>query len=166
MRLWLTSRLFSSHSTFFTLGISNKSEEGGPFYIKEKSLFIVIGGLFDRPVDSLPPTLTHLTLGLYFNQQITLLPPTLTHLTLGNHFNQLVDCLPANIQSLILDTRFNQPISHLPSSLAFLQIKNTSYKYSLETIPESTKFVMGYVGQFVIRDPSKDPNLLPPSQFV
>src|SRR5690606_36772488 len=57
---------------------------------------------FNQTIDSLPDTLTHLTLGDSFNQPVDKLPTTLTHLTLGYWFNQPVDNLPETLNHLTL----------------------------------------------------------------
>jgi FNIP Repeat len=62
-----------------------------------------------HPIDNLPPTLTHLILGLQFNQPLDQLPPTLTHLTIGQKFNYPVDKLPPALTHL--NCPFFQPTS-------------------------------------------------------
>ena len=81
----------------------------------------LLGGGGGGGVDTLPLTLTHLSLGRYFNQPVNNLPPALTHLSFveGWDFNQNVDSLPARLTHLFLATRFNQP-ENLPPTLVHL----------------------------------------------
>ena len=51
---------------------------------------------FNRKIDFLPKSLTHLKLGYYFNQPIDNLPEGLTYLMLGWNFNESLDRLPKN----------------------------------------------------------------------
>jgi hypothetical protein len=44
--------------------------------------------IFNKSVNSLPNTITHLTFGYSFNQKVDNLPKDLTHLTFGRRFNQ------------------------------------------------------------------------------
>jgi hypothetical protein len=63
---------------------------------------------FSAFVDSLPPTLIHLTTGIYFNLPVDKLSPTLTHLTVGLHFNHLLDKLPPTLTHLTIRAYLNQ----------------------------------------------------------
>ena len=58
---------------------------------------INIGGKFNKPIDKLPNSITHLTFGYNFNQPVDNLPNSITHLTIGSCFNQPVVNLPKNI---------------------------------------------------------------------
>lgn len=79
---------------------------------------IIFHGL-DKPIDNLPVSLTHLTLGNNFNKPIDHLLSSLTHLIIGNRFNQPINHLPSLI-FLKLGNRFKQP-TQLPSSITELE---------------------------------------------
>src|SRR6185312_6199425 len=49
---------------------------------------------FNKKVDNLSNTITHIMFGSVFNQSVDKLPNTITHLTFGYWFNQSVDNLP------------------------------------------------------------------------
>lgn len=59
--------------------------------------------LFNKSIDILPNSLTHLTMGSYFNLQIDNLPQKLTYLKLEKSFNKKVDNLPNSIKYLKFD---------------------------------------------------------------
>jgi len=67
-------------------------------------------------LETLPPTLTHLTFGYWFDQPLdnVTFPLTLTHLTFGNWFNQPLDnvTLPS---TLTLSEQYNRSLDCLPS---------------------------------------------------
>ena len=56
--------------------------------------------IFNKSVDNLPLSLTHLTCGLTFNKKVDNLPSSLTHLTFGRTFNQKADNLPLNLKEI------------------------------------------------------------------
>jgi len=66
---------------------------------------------FNQPINNLPISITHLTLGWFFNQPINNLPNSITNLTLNHNFNQPINDLPNSITHLILGHDFNQPIN-------------------------------------------------------
>ena len=55
---------------------------------------------FNQPINNLPNSITHLTLGLDFNQPINNLPNSITNLTLGQKFNQQINNLPNSLTHL------------------------------------------------------------------
>jgi len=63
---------------------------------------------FNRPINNLPISITHLTLGYFFNQPINNLPNLITYLTLDNYFDQPINNLPNSITHLTLGRDFNQ----------------------------------------------------------
>ena len=69
---------------------------------------------FNKLVDNLPSSITHLTFGYWFNQSVDNLPKNLTHLTFGLLFNQKVDNLPQNLMHLTFGQSFNQKVDNLP----------------------------------------------------
>jgi len=79
-------------------------------------------------LQTLPPTLTHLTFGWKYNQPLdrVTLPPKLTHLTFGLNFNQPLDnvTLPLKSTHLTFDVCFNQPLENvmLPSTFTHLTV--------------------------------------------
>jgi hypothetical protein len=70
-------------------------------------------------VNSLPPTLKHLTTEPCFNQPVNKLPPTLTHLTTGYYFNQPIG------KQLDLHLIYQLTNFHLPSLTSQLDIIST-----------------------------------------
>jgi hypothetical protein len=73
---------------------------------------------FNKQVDKLPPTLTHLTTGESFNQPVDKLPPTLTHFTIKDRFNQAIDKLPPTLTHPQLEkVSTNQSVNFHPHSL-------------------------------------------------
>ena len=70
---------------------------------------VKFGSCFNKPVDNLPNSLTHLEFG-DFNQPVDNLPNSLTHLEFGDDFNQPVDNLPNSIVHLEFGWNFNQQL--------------------------------------------------------
>jgi hypothetical protein len=69
--------------------------------------------VFNKPINYLPSSLTHLNLGLHFNQPINNLPNNLEYLILEeSNFNQPIDNLPNSLTHLLLGFNFNQPIDN------------------------------------------------------
>jgi hypothetical protein len=91
---------------------------------------------FDRPMEHLPASLKHLTLGNSFNQPIEHLPTGLTHLTTGHNFNRSVDHLPAGLTRLTFGYSFNQPVEHLPTGLTHLVFLGW-FNQSIDRLPAS-----------------------------
>ena len=82
---------------------------------------LTLGHDFNKNVDHLPPLLTHLTFNYWFDQPVDKLPPLLTHLEFDDEFNQCVDRLPPLLTHLKFGFSFNQRVDHLPSSLMYLE---------------------------------------------
>jgi hypothetical protein len=70
-----------------------------------------LGKKYNKKLDNLPNSLTHLTLGWNYNQKLDNLPNSLTHLTLGYNYNQKLDNLPNNLTHLTLGWDFNQELN-------------------------------------------------------
>ena len=106
-----------------------------------KHLVIQGNSNINRPIVSLPQTLTRLELGTVFNQSIDMLPKTLKVLILGDHFNQTVDMLPESLKVLILGDYFNQTVDLLPESLKVLKIGNcySVFDQTVDKLPSSLK---------------------------
>ncbi len=47
--------------------------------------------IFNQPIDNLPNSISHLTLGRYFNQPIINLPNSITNLTLSLKYNKKIN---------------------------------------------------------------------------
>ena len=75
---------------------------------------LTFGCSFDKEVNVLPESITHLTFGEKFNQEANKLPASLTHLTFGYYFNQEVNVLPKNLTHLTFGYYFNQEVNVLP----------------------------------------------------
>jgi hypothetical protein len=75
---------------------------------------------YNKPIDNLPLSLTHLNLGHFFNQPVNNLPTKLTHLTFGKNFNHYVDNLPLSLTHLTFGEKFNKKVDKLPLSLTHL----------------------------------------------
>jgi hypothetical protein len=122
---------------------------------------------FNRPVNNLPNSITHLTFGEQFNQPVghqgcedincpRNLPNSITHLTFGYIFNQPVNNLPNSITHLTFEGRnFNQPVGHqgcedincprnLPNSITHL-IFGDDFNQPVNKLPNSiTHLTFGY----------------------
>ena len=99
---------------------------------------------FNKPIDHLPVSLTHLTLGENFNQPIDHLPESLTHLILGKKFNQPIDNLPIGLIDLEFHfySIFNQPLNNLPPNISRL-IFARKFNQPLYNLPPKLK-ILGF----------------------
>lgn len=95
---------------------------------------------FNKSVDLLPETITHIKFAYSFNQPVNNLPPLLVWLEFGKSFNQPVNCLPHNITYLVFGDNFSQPINDLPNCLEYLSLGN-DFNYSIDSLPESLLFI-------------------------
>ena len=86
------------------------------------------GYFFNKKVNRLPSTITHLEFGDSFNQPIDNLPSGITHLKLGKHFDKAIKSIPTSITHLVL--RDNRPefINGLSDSVIHLTL-NKYYKF-------------------------------------
>ena len=91
---------------------------------------------FNKSVNNLPNSITHLYFGSWFNQPVNRFPDSLLDLEFGLHFNQLVDNLPNSLTHLEFGYGFNQPINFLPDSLKYLKL-GSNFNQSLENLPAS-----------------------------
>lgn len=92
-------------------------------------------------VDYLPAMLKRLEVkdtdnGEYFNKHIDHLPPTLTHLSLGHNFCKRIDNLPSSLKYLRLGWGYRKPIDHLPALLTTLVVP-LAMQDKLEYLPPS-----------------------------
>jgi hypothetical protein len=121
---------------FEKFSIFNKLIENLPSSITH----ITLETSFNQPVNEgiLPNSLTHLTFGYYFNQPINqgILPNSLTHLTFGSYFNLPVSSLPNSLTHLTLGYFFDQPVDLLPNSLTHLTL-GCYFNQSVDLIPSS-----------------------------
>lgn len=80
-----------------------------------------------------------------FNRLIEHLPPSITHIKFGKHFNQSVDNLPNSIQRLVFGLEFNQPVNNLPHSIQYLEF-GFLFNQPVDNLPHSIKtLVFGYL---------------------
>ena len=70
-------------------------------------------GIFNKTVNDLPNSITHLIFGHHFNQYIYKFPDNLTQLTFDYCFDNCVDNLPNGLIYLKFGWCFNKPISVL-----------------------------------------------------
>ena len=85
------------------------------------------GKYFNQPVDHLPSSLTKLTFDSkdgVFNHPLNALPPHLLDITLAYKFNHPIDSLPSSLTSLDLSTKFTRSVNKLPPLLTKLHIHN------------------------------------------
>lgn len=91
------------------------------------------------PLQDLPKSLRHLSLGSEFDQPLTQLPQNLTHLIFDSEFNQELKNLPPCLQVLVLGYKFNQPLDSLPDQLKSLTLGSwynmSCYSRSLARLP-------------------------------
>ncbi len=116
---------------------------------------LTVGCNFNQLVVFLPNKLTHLTFGFYFNQSVNSLPNNLTHLTFGYHFNLFVDNLPKSLTNLTFGKKFNQLVNNLPNNLTHLTF-GKSFNQSVDFLPNNlTHLTFGeYFNQSVNSLPS------------
>ena len=110
---------------------------------------------FNKKVDNLPSSLTHLTFGCKFNQEVDNLPSSLTHLTFGYYFDQIVDNLPSSLTHLTFGYWFNEKVDNLPSSLTHLTF-GYNFNQKLDNLPSSLKEIniwKGYVDLYQMKIP-------------
>ena len=91
---------------------------------------------FNQPVNTLPPSITHLTFGKSFNRTVSNLSTFITHLTFGSFFNQSVDNLPSrsSITHLTFGFYFNHTVSKLPPKLTHLTF-GVSFNHPVSHLP-------------------------------
>jgi hypothetical protein len=96
-----------------------------------------------QPINNLPSSITHLTLGHHFNNSVELLPPNLKFLMFGHNFNESVNSLPDTITHLFFGYRFNKPVNSLPKNLLHLTFGNCFTK-SVKCLPSTiTHLIFG-----------------------
>lgn len=84
--------------------------------------FKIHGFAITCPLDILPASLTHLTLGESFSLPVdNMLPPNLKKLKFRGNFDGTVDALPSNLESLKFKSGFNQTVDFLPATLRKLK---------------------------------------------
>ena len=117
-----------------------------PFVIGLPNLFSLgLLGDFNRPVEFLPDSITHLILGNSFKQKVDNLPSNLTHLTFGHGFNRQVDNLPSNLTHLTFGNEFKQPVESLPNSITHLTFGD-AFNQPVDKLPNSiTHLTFGYM---------------------
>jgi len=101
---------------------------------------------FNKPVNNLPESLTHLTFGWEFNQPVNNLPKGITHLTFGWIFNQPVDNLPENLTHLTFGCDFDQPLNNLPKNLTHLKF-GVSFSNNATNLPINLQEIQIYKKQ-------------------
>ncbi len=82
---------------------------------------VYIENIFNKSVNNLPNSITHLTFGVMFNQTVNNLPNSITHLTFGYKFNQRVDNLPNSVTHLTFGHDFNKKINKFPQNLSLIK---------------------------------------------
>lgn len=95
---------------------------------------------FNRSVNLLPETLTHIKFGYSFNQPVDNLPYNLLWLEFGFSFNQSIDMLPNTIIYLVFGDKFNKSVDNLPNCLEYLSF-GYEFNHSLDSLPESILYV-------------------------
>ena len=101
---------------------------------------LTVGNYFDKPVDHLPPSLTHLSFGYSFNRQVNNLPSSLKHLAFGEAFDQSVDHLP-DLDSITF-ANFSKSISLLPQTLTKLTILGDNFNKQIPSLPHLTHLII------------------------
>ncbi len=95
---------------------------------------------FNKSVDLLPSTLTHIKFGYSFDKEVNNLPYHLEWLEFGNNFNQYVDNLPSTIKYLVFGNEFNCPVDNLPQFIEYLSFGN-KFNYPIDCLPNSINFI-------------------------
>lgn len=101
---------------------------------------LICGHYFNLLLKNLPATITYLEVQCNFNKPVDTLPQTLTHLKLhSSQFNQPVDKLPLNLKYLsIYSEEFDQNVNNLPSNLRYLTLAHLSkFSHTIHYLPPS-----------------------------
>jgi len=116
---------FISNYQRLYFGFFNKSVDNLPNSITH----IEFGGYFNQPVNNLPNSVVNIWLGWSFNHPLDNLPESLTDLKITGQFDHPIDNLPPNLKYLQVGFYFNQPIYNLPVNLKMFDISCFSYDY-------------------------------------
>ena len=73
---------------------------------------VEFGREFNKPVNKLPKSLTHLRFVEYskFNQPVDNLPNSLTHLEFGTYFNQPINIIHASLKKITIPKNYSHPL--------------------------------------------------------
>jgi hypothetical protein len=126
---------------------------------------------FNKSINNLPNSITHLTLGFEFNQPVghqgcedinchRNLANSITHLTFGTKFNQPVNNLPNSITHLTFaeNSLFNQPVNNLPNSITHLTFGN-KFNQPVDHLPNSiTHLTFSYYSSYFNQPVDNLPN--------
>lgn len=96
--------------------------------------------IFNKSVDLLPISITHIKFGYSFNQRVDNLPFNLKWLEFGYSFNQRVDLLPNTITYLVFGHSFNQNVYDLPTSLEYISFGN-KFNHSIDSLPNTIYYI-------------------------
>lgn len=104
-----------------------------------KLIHLDLGLRYCKPIPPLPSSITRLNVGpmLDFKINDISFPSSLTHLSFGDSFNRPVDSLPNSLTYLHLGNSFDTPINSLPSSLTYLDIHRGLFNQSVDSLPSS-----------------------------
>ena len=86
---------------------------------KDVKLIDANGKQILKPFHELPTLYPYNDKFTGFNKSINHLPKSLTHLTFNDEFNKNVDDLPKSLTHLTFGIRFNQTVNNLPQSLKY-----------------------------------------------
>ncbi|GAM23945.1 hypothetical protein SAMD00019534_071200, partial [Acytostelium subglobosum LB1] len=137
-------KIESMPPTLQSLKLHPVSVETLPMSITELTLGEFFDGRFETLIGHCLPTssVTSLKFGDVFNQEIPAgrLPTALKRLIFGNNFNQEIaqDSLPETLTELEFGLKFNKPLSNLPPSLCKLTL-STFNSMQPNTLPQSLK---------------------------
>lgn len=100
----------------------------------------VTNSKFNKSVDLLPFSLTHIKFGYEFNCSVDNLPNRLVWLEFGHKFNCSVDMLPNTITYLVFGYDFSQCVDNLPNSLEYISF-GFSFNKSIDSLPLSVIYI-------------------------
>jgi hypothetical protein len=131
----------------------NYADDNNIIELLKKYKKLQTGNNFNKPVDFIPDSVTHINFGTNFDQELNNLPSSLKYLEFSNFnivnynkFNQKLDNLPYGLETLkfVLNNRFNQLLVNLPPTLIRLDIYCTFLK-NIDTIinslPDSIEYL-------------------------
>ncbi len=133
----MSERLFESYvnNNFkgdkYKINIFNKNVNNLPTTLTH----LVFGYKFNCNVDTLLSNLTLINFGWCFNKDVSKLPHSITHLTFGFRFNQDISNLPQNLTHLSLGRIFNQQCN-IPLNIKYLKLACDNL-YAIDSLPNS-----------------------------
>lgn len=104
---------------------------------------LTLGDLI-QPLRNLPLGITHLSFGRFFNSIVDELPPSITHIVFGEYFDKPIDNLPQSLTHLVFGSKFNQLVDRLPPNITHITF-GFKFNQPIARLPSHlTHLVFGY----------------------